>query len=98
MKKRQVSGGERICPEGSREAHYPIIAFHSLLFQQLEAVMGLVRLLFNKTLAHERPREMQLLRHFFGGVREGSGIETCLVSGHQFIESIYFLKQDNNQT
>lgn len=63
--KRQVSGEERICPEGSREAHCPIIAFHSLLFQQLEAVRSLVRLLFNKTLAHARSREMQFLRPIF---------------------------------
>lgn len=67
MKKRQVSGEERMCPEGSRETHYPVIAFRSLLFQQLEAVMGLVRLLFNKTLAHVRSREMQFLRQFFCG-------------------------------
>lgn len=67
VKKRQVSGEERMCPEGSRETHYPIIAFRSLLFQQLEAVMGLVRLLFNKTLAHVRSREMQFLRQFFCG-------------------------------
>lgn len=65
-KERQVSGEERLCPEGSKESHSPIIAFHSLLFQQLEAVKGLVRLSFNKTLlAHAGSREMQFLRQFF---------------------------------
>ena len=64
MGKRQVSGEGTVYPEGIREAHYPITAFHTFLFQQLQRLTG-QRGSYSVRLVHARSRDMQFLRQFF---------------------------------